>query len=129
MTNFMRRGAIILILMWASASPGTGLAQTSVGSNAPEAAARGRQSAPPGLEHSVGTMAELMRDIHRMLHLGPLTPKEAGQVSDIMTRLGIMMKEMTGPEPERFQSQHQRQLQEMKAQLAEIKSRLQSPRK
>jgi hypothetical protein len=106
----------------AIASPRPGLARTAGGLHAPEAM-------PSGLPHNIGAMAELMRNIQQMLRLGPLTPQEAGQVSDIMTRLGVMMKEMSGPRAETYQSQHQLQLQEMKAQLAEIKSRLESRRK
>ncbi|MEW6657276.1 MAG: hypothetical protein AB1424_01320 [Thermodesulfobacteriota bacterium] len=123
----MLPGAMFLIFLLVSASLGSGNAQISKGSSAPEAAGRGQPApAPPGLQHNVGAMAELMGDIHRMLHLGPLTPQEAGEVSDIMTRLGIMMKEMSGPQAERFQSRHQRQLQEMKKQVEEIKARLKS---
>lgn len=46
-----------------------------------------------------------------------------------MTQLGIMMKEMSGPQAERFQTQHQGKLLEMKAQLAKVKARLESQRK
>ena len=111
----MRREAIFLIFLIASASPRLGLAQTSGGSKAPEATGRGQQAmAAPGLQHNIGTLAEMMRDFHQLLHLGPLTPKQAGQLSDIMTRLGVMMQEMGGPDAEKYQSLHQRQLEEMK---------------
>lgn len=124
----MRLEAILFIFLMASAFPV--LAQNSKGPNAPAATVQGRQApAPPGLQHNVGTLAEMMRDIHQMLHSGPLTPKQAEQVSEIMTRLGVMMKEMSGPQADRFQSRHQRQLQEMKTQLEEIKARMESQRK
>lgn len=126
----MRRRAVLLIFLMASVSMQPALARTSSDSNAPAATAPGRQAqSSPGLQHNVGTLAKMMRDIHQMLHLGPLTPKEAGEVSDIMTRIGVMMKEMSGPQAEKYQSQHERELQEMKKQLAEIKARLESRRK
>lgn len=126
----MRLGAILLIFLMANVFPHPVFARASGGSNAPEATARSQQApSPPGLQHNVGTLAEMMRDIHRMLHSGPLTPKQAEQVSDIMTRLGVMMKEMSGPQAERFQSQHQRQLQEMKMQLEEIKAQIKSQKR
>lgn len=126
----MRLGAIFLIFLMASVFPRLVLAQASGGSDAPEATVQDRQApATPGLQHNVGTLAEMMRDIHRMLHSGPLTPKQAEQVSDIMTRLGFMMKEMSGPQADRFQSRHQRQLQEMQTQLEEIKAQIKSQKR
>ena len=121
----MRRAAIILMVLTILS---LGLLPTS----APSQEEHG--SGPPsftdsGLSHNVGTLAEMMRDIHQMLHLGPLTPDEAQQVSIIMRRIGVMMQEMGNPQAERFQSRHQWELQEMKRHLAEIKDRLGSRRK
>lgn len=126
----MQLVAILLIFLMASAGPGPALAQTSSGSKAPEATVPGRQApAAPGLQHNMGTLAEMMRDIHQLLHQGPLTPKQAGQVSDLMTRLGVMMQEMGGPQAEKYQGRHQRQLDEMKTQLEEIKSGLKNQKR
>jgi hypothetical protein len=109
----------------ASVSPEKTLAQSEKGSNRPEAAAPGRQApAAPGSQHNMRPLTEIMRKIHQLLHQGPLTPKQTGQVSDLMTRLGVMMQEMSGPQAEKYQSQHQRQLDEMKNQLEEIKNQL-----
>jgi len=125
----LRTGKIILIFLMVSASPGEGLAQAAPGSKAPRTV-RGMQAAsPPGLQHNMGALAGMMRDIHQLLHQGPLTSQQSQQVSDIMTRLGVMMQEMSGPQAERYQSRHQRQLEEMKAQLVEIKSRLENRKK
>lgn len=121
----MRRAAIILMVLTILS---LGLPPTS----APSREQHGSGPQPftdPDLPHTVGTMAGMMRDIHQMLHLGPLTPKEAQQVSDIMTRLGIMMQEMSGPQADKYRSQHQRQLEEMKTQLEEIKNQLKSQKR
>lgn len=121
----LHTAAILLIFLLVSASPGEGLAQTTKGLKATEATVQGQQApVPPGLQHNVGTLAGMMRDIHQLLHQGPLTPKQAQQVSDMMTRLGVMMQEMSGPQAEKYQSSHQRQLEEMKTQLEEIKKQL-----
>ncbi len=126
----MQLVVILLIFLMASAGPQPGLTQTSGGPDVPQVKAQGLQaSAAPSLQHDVGVMAEMMRDIHQLLHQGPLTPKQAGQVSDIMTRLGVMMQEISGPRAEKYQSQHQRQLQEMKKQLEEIKNQLKSQKR
>ena len=121
----MRRGAIILMVLTILS---LGLLPTSAPSHEEQG------SGPPsftdsGLPHNVGTMAEMMRDLDQMLHLGPLTPNEAQQVSIIMTRLGVMMQVMSDPQAEQFQSRHQWELEEMKRHLAEIKARLESRRK
>ncbi len=118
----MRRVAIILMVLTILS---LGLLPTS----APSQEEHG--SGPPsftdsGLSHNVGTMAEMMRGIRQMLHLGPLTPNETQQVSVITIRLGVMMQEMKDPQTEQFQSRHRWELQEMKKHLAEIKARLES---
>lgn len=123
----MQPGAILLVLLMASAGPGPALAQTAGGAaNTP---AGPQAPAAQGLRHNTGAMAEMMHDIHQMLHLGPLTPKQAEQLSEMMTRLGVMMQEMSRPQSEKYQDQHQRQLEEMKTRLEEIKNQLKSQRR
>jgi hypothetical protein len=125
----MRRRAVLLILLMASVSIQPALSQTASDSNAPATTLARQAQVSPVLQHNVGTLAEMMRDIHLLLHLGPLTQKEAGDLSDIMTRIGVMMKEMSGSQAEKFQSRHERELQKMKKQLAEIKARLESQKR
>ncbi|MHB9071939.1 MAG: hypothetical protein ACYC6G_00285 [Desulfobaccales bacterium] len=121
----MRRAAIILMVLTILS---LGLLPTGAPSQ------EEHDSGPPsftdsGLPHNVGTMAEMMRDIHQVLHLGPLNSNEAQQVSVITTRLGVMMEEMDDLQAEQFQSCHRWELQEMKKHLAEIKAKLESRRK
>lgn len=123
--------SVAIILMVLTASLSLGLPPTLAGSApTPDEQGRGPQSfTDTGLTHTVGTLAGMMREIHQLLHQGPITPKQSQQLSDIMTQIGIMMKEMSGPQAEKYQSLHQRQLEEMKSQLEEIKAQIKSQKR
>jgi hypothetical protein len=87
---------------------------------------RGQPVTRPGVQHNIGEIAALMRTIHQLLHLGPLTPKQATAVTEMMTRLGAMMQEMSRPHSEQLDRQHELELKEMRRRVESIKDRLKS---
>lgn len=116
---------ILLLLAWVF--PGVAFAQSTRNSTASAKSARpGQEVISPGLKHNIGDIAAMMLTIHKMLHLGPLTPKQDTAVSDMMIRLGVMMKEMSRPHGPELDRQHERELQEMRRRVEIIKKQLKS---
>jgi hypothetical protein len=75
----------------------------------------------PQIQHNMGTISGMMQEIHLIMHQGHLTPKQAGEISEIMTRLAAMMKEMSGPQAEQLAPGHERELQEIRRLLENLK--------
>ena len=78
----------------------------------------------PGVQHNMGEIAGMMKEIHLLLHEGHLTPRQNEQISEMMIRLGIMMKEMSGPQSEQAARQHEQELKDMRRRVGTIKKQL-----
>ncbi len=106
---------------------GAALAQLSGGPSPQELGDRGRQTViSPGVQHNIGTIAGMMREIHQMMHQGQFTQEQATEVSEMMTRLGAMMKEMSGPQGEQLAPKHELELEGMRRRVERIKQQLKS---
>ena len=77
----------------------------------------------PGMQHNMGTIAGMMKEIHLLLHQH-LTPKQNEQISEMMIRLGAMMKEMSGPQGEQMARRHEQELKEMRRLVGTIEKQL-----
>lgn len=75
----------------------------------------------PGVQHNMGDLAIMMDELHLLMFEGPFTAKQATEVSDMMLRLSVMMKEMSGPDRERLAAQHEQELKDMRRRVEEIR--------
>jgi hypothetical protein len=75
----------------------------------------------PGVQHNMGELAAMMDELHLLMFEGPFTAKQSTEVSDMMLRVSIMMKEMSGPDRERLAAQHEQELKEMRRRVEEIR--------
>jgi hypothetical protein len=78
----------------------------------------------PGVQHNMGELAAMMKDLHLLMFEGPLTAKQSTEVSDMMLRVSVMMKEMSGPQRESLAPQHEQELKEMRRRLETIREML-----
>ena len=78
----------------------------------------------PGVQHNMGDLAAMMKDLHLLMFDGTLTAKQSAEVSRMMNRVSIMMKEMSGPDRERLASQHKEELKEMRRRVKIIREQL-----
>ncbi len=78
----------------------------------------------PGVQHNMGELAAMMKDLHLLMFEGPLTAKQSAEVSEMMLRVSVMMKEMSGPQRESLASQHKQELKEMRSRLETIREML-----
>jgi len=104
---------LLFMALLCLAFPGFSAAQTN----------SGQPLIGPGVQHDMGTIAGMMKEIHLLLHQGHLTPQQNEQISEMMIRLGAVMKEMGGPRSEQMARQHERELKEMRRALETLKSR------
>ena len=80
----------------------------------------------PGVQHTMGDLAAMMDELHLLMFEGPFTAKQSTEVSDMMLRVSIMMKEMSGPDRERLAPQHEQDLKEMRRRLEIIREQIKS---
>lgn len=106
----MRRVIVFLIL--------TSLIACSDASNAPQPVIG------PGVQHNMGDLAAMMKDLHLLMFEGPFTARQSTEVSEMMLRVSVMMKEMSGPERERLATQHEQELKEMRRRLEIIREQI-----
>jgi hypothetical protein len=121
----MRRRVLLLCLM-ATAYAGLALAQPAGSPNPPLKSDQVSQSLiGPGVERNVVSIEKVMGEIHQLMFQGPFTPQQATEVSKMMTRLGIMMHEMSSPQREKLAQKHEQELREMRRQIEIIKQQMQ----
>ena len=76
----------------------------------------------PGMMHNMGTMADMMKEMHQMMdHLNPDQQKE---MLKLMKRMGGIMQQMHGPKAVQMQQVHSEQLQRMQEQLQLMKTKI-----
>lgn len=118
---------VLILVLLAGGFPGVAYPQSTRDSNPSAKSVRAKQAViSPGVKHNIGDIAAMMLTIHKMLLLGPLTRKQAAEVTEMMTQLGIMMKEMSRPHGEQLDRQHERKLEEMRRRVEIIKKQLKS---
>jgi hypothetical protein len=101
------------------------VAQPAIGSSSQEVGERGRQSAiGPGVQDNIIATEKVMRQIHQLMFLGQFTPNQATEVTEMMTRLGVMMQEMSGPQGEKLAEKHEQELKEIRRRIELIKQQL-----
>jgi len=75
----------------------------------------------PEVQHNMGDLAAMMDELHLLMFEGPFTGKQSTEVSDMMWRVSVMMKEMSGPDRDRLAAQHEQELKEMHRRVEEIR--------
>lgn len=80
----------------------------------------------PGVQHNMQDLAAMMDELHLLMFEGSFTDKQSTEVSNMMLRLSLMMKEMSGPDRERLAAQHEQELKEMHRRLEVIREQLKS---
>jgi hypothetical protein len=80
----------------------------------------------PGVQHNLGDLAAMMDQLHLLMFEGPFTAKQSTEVSNMMLRVSIMMKEMSGPDRERLAAKHEQELKEMRRRVEEIRAQVKS---
>jgi hypothetical protein len=120
----MRR-VIPLICLVASVYAGLALAQPA-GSPAPQVQGdRASQTIiGPGVKHNIVSIEKVMREIHQLMFQGQFTPRQDTEVTEMMTRLGVMMQEMSGPQGEKLAEKHEQELKEIRRRIEIIKQQL-----
>lgn len=78
----------------------------------------------PGVKNNMGDLAAMMKDLHLLMFDGTLTAKQSTEVSRMMNRVSVMIKEMSGPDRERLASRHKEELKEMRRRLEMIKEQI-----
>ncbi len=121
----MRLVATLLVGLMAGTFTGTALAQPAAGPGKQGQKESAQPSAiGPEVWHNMVSMEKMMREIHLLMHQGLFTPRQATEVTDMMTRLDIMMHEMGGPQGEKLARQHEQELQEMRRRIEIIKQQM-----
>ena len=80
----------------------------------------------PGVQHNMGDLAAMMDELHLLMFEGPFSAKQSTEVSNMMLRVSIMMKEMSGPDRERLAVQHEQDLKEMRRRVEIIREQIKS---
>lgn len=115
----------MLMCLMAGAFIGIAVAQPASGPNSQQVSERGRQSViGPGLQHNIVAIEKVMGEIHQLMFQGQFTPRQATEVTEMMTRLGVMMQEMGGPGGEKLAEKHEQQLREIRRRIEIIKQQL-----
>jgi hypothetical protein len=123
----MRRSAILLVCLMAVAVTGITVAQPARGAGSQEVGERGRQPViGPGVQNNMIATEKVMREIHQLMFLGPFTPRQATEVTDMMTRLGVIMQEMAGPQADELAKKHDQELKEIRHRIKILKQQLQT---
>jgi hypothetical protein len=77
-----------------------------------------------GVKHNFVSIEKVMREIHQLMFQGQFTPKQDTEVSEMMTRLGIMMQEMSGSRGEKLAEKHEQELLEIRRRIEIIRQQL-----
>jgi hypothetical protein len=76
-----------------------------------------------GKANNMGTMSQMMNDMHQMMMQGQMPDEHQKQMMEMMNQMGQMMQQMSGPHNPQMEQQHGRQLSEMQKRLHGMKSR------
>lgn len=82
----------------------------------------------PEVQHNMGDLAAMMKELHLLMFEGPFTAKQSTEVSNMMLRVSIMMKEMSGPDREGLAARHERELKEMRRRVEKIREQIKKQR-
>lgn len=125
----MHRSAVLLVCLMAGAFAVIAVAPPAMGAGSQAVGAPGPQSViGPGVQHNMIATEKVMREIHQLMFLGPFTPKQATEVTEMMTRLGIIMQEMSGPRADQLAQKHAQELKEIRRQIEILKQQLKPDR-
>ncbi|MEJ2673141.1 MAG: hypothetical protein P8168_13270 [Deltaproteobacteria bacterium] len=113
-------GALILF-------PGVLLAQTHRGGSMHGGGGMmgsGQYMMGPGMQHNLGMMSGMMREMHQMMGYGNWTPAQQREMLQMMNQMGTLMQQMGGPQNPQMQMQHRQQLERMQRRLNNLKSQM-----
>lgn len=78
----------------------------------------------PEVQHNMRDLAAMMKELHLLMFEGPFTAQQSTEVSNMMLRVSIMMKEMSGPDRDGLAARHEQELKEMHRRVEEIRQQL-----
>jgi len=76
------------------------------------------------VQHNMRDLAAMMKELHLLMFEGPFTAQQSTEVSNMMLRVSIMMKEMSGPDRDGLAARHEQELKEMHRRVEEIRQQL-----
>jgi hypothetical protein len=114
----MGRGAIMFLCLMTGIFPGKALAQAASGLSPPAGDARSQKAViGQSVKHNILEVEKVMGEIHQLMFQGQFTPRQATEVSEMMTRLGVMMQEMSRPQGEKLAEKHEQELKEIRRRI------------
>ena len=83
----MGRGAIMFLCLMTGIFPGKALAQAASGLSPPAGDARSQKAViGQSVKHNILEVEKVMGEIHQLMFQGQFTPRQATEVSEMMTR-------------------------------------------
>lgn len=79
--------------------------------------------------HTMGMMADIMREMDQIMKEPRLTPEQRREMRDMMDQMGQMMRQMAAPQAGEVEERQHRQLQEMQRRLKTLKNEVQKQKK
>ena len=122
----MRKGIFIILAAALIMLPGIVAAQMQGGPDGGHMMGNqqmmsGQHMMGPGMMNNMEMMSGMLSDMHQMMGRGHVTPDQQRQMLEMMHQMGGIMQEMGTPKEGRLAGQHNRQLQEMRKRLNEMK--------
>lgn len=78
-----------------------------------------------GMMDNMQMMSGMMSDMHHMMRQGHMNAKQQGQMMEMIHQMGGIMQEMGMPKKGQMAGHHNKQLQEMRKRLDELKKHMQ----
>jgi hypothetical protein len=79
--------------------------------------------------HTMGMMSDIMKDINQLKSEGWMTPEQQREVSDMVSQMGHMMRQMSTAQPRQVEEEQHRQLKQMQERLKALKRQVQKQKK
>lgn len=84
----------------------------------------GQHMMGPGMMNNMEMMSGMMSDMHQMMSQGHMNTKQQGQMMEMIHQMGGIMQEMGMPKKGQMAGHHNKQLQEMRKRLDEMKKHM-----
>ncbi len=125
----MKKGLFIILAVALFMAPGIVAAQMQGGMDGghmmgSQRMMSGQHMMGPGMMNNMEMMSGMMSDMHQMMNQGHMTPKQQGQMLEMMHQMGGILQEMGMPKKGQMAGQHNKQLKEMRKQLDEMKKHI-----
>jgi hypothetical protein len=122
----MKKGILIILAAALFMTPGIVAAQMQGGMDGGQMMGdqrmmSGQHMMGPGMMNNMELMSGMMSDMHQMMSRGHMTSKQQGQMLGMIHQMGGIMQEMGMPKKGQLAGQHNKQLQEMRKQLDQMK--------